>query len=109
MRDLNALSPFILNSQLSKGRQFLSANLLVCLVSAICFPFSAWMGPQVVAFVLLLALSVIALFFTILPVLSAALLSALICDFFFLLPRYNFQLKNTEDTILLAMYFVIAS
>jgi two-component system sensor histidine kinase KdpD len=61
-----------------------------------------------VAFILLLTLSVIAMFFEIFPVLLTALLSALIWDFFFLLPRYNFRVGNTEDKIMLSMYFVIA-
>lgn len=103
------LSPFVLSSQLSMSRQFLFSSLLICLLSVGCFLLSPYIGAQVVAFLLLLSLSVIALFFTILPVLWAALLSALIWDFFFLSPRYHFQVGNTEDVILLSMYFVIAS
>jgi len=43
-----------------------------------------------------------------LPVLLAATLSALIWDYFFLLPRFNFRVGNTEDKIMLSMYFLIA-
>ena len=93
---------------IEKRSQFLFSTVLVCLVSAICFLFSAYIGAQVVAFVLLLTLSLIAMFFDILPVLLAALLSALIWDYFFLLPRYNLRVGDTEDKILLSMYFVIA-
>ncbi|MDP4216350.1 MAG: ATP-binding protein, partial [Bacteroidota bacterium] len=50
----------------------------------------------------------IAMFFDILPVLLSALVSALIWDYFFLLPRYNLRVGNTGDRILLSMYFVIA-
>lgn len=48
------------------------------------------------------------MFFDILPVLLAALLSALLWDFFFIPPRFTLQVGSTEDTILLLMYFVIA-
>ncbi len=49
------------------------------------------------------------MFFDILPVLLAAVLSALVWDFFFIPPRFAFSVGSTEDTIMLAMYFVIAS
>lgn len=108
MQDTYALSPFIVNLPIGRKQQYFLSSAGVCLVSAVCFALSGYMGPQVVAFILLLTVSVIALFFTILPVLLAAVLSALIWDFFFLLPRYNFRVGNTEDKILLSMYFVIA-
>lgn len=95
-------------SRMGKKRQYWISILLVCSISGVCFLFSSAIGPQVVAFILLLALSLIAMFFDILPVLLTAVLSALIWDFFFLLPRYNFRVGNTEDKILLSMYFVIA-
>jgi two-component system sensor histidine kinase KdpD len=84
------------------------SGLIICVVSAICFLFSGFFGVEVVAFILLLTLSVIAMFFDIYPVLLSALLSALIWDFFFLSPRYNLIIGNTEDRIMLSMYFVIA-
>ena len=108
MYDIHALSLFIVNPPISLKQQYLLSSFGVCLVSGVCFLLSGYMGPQVAAFILLLTLSVIALFFTILPVLLAAVLSAMIWDFFFLLPRYNFRVGNTEDKILLSMYFVIA-
>ncbi|MDP4248163.1 MAG: ATP-binding protein [Bacteroidota bacterium] len=82
--------------------------LVLITISAICFALSPYMAPQLVAFILLLALSLIAMFFDILPVLLSALVSALIWDYFFLLPRYNLRVGNTGDRILLSMYFVIA-
>jgi len=107
MRQDAYVTPFI-GSRIGKRRQYLVSIQSVCLVSAICFLFSAYIGPEVVAFVLLLTLSLIAMFFDILPVLLTAVLSALIWDYFFLLPRFNFRVGNTEDEILLSMYFVIA-
>jgi len=70
--------------------------------------FSDYIGAETVAFLLLLTLSVTAMFFDILPVLVTAVVSALIWDFLFLFPKYNFRIGTTDDRIMLAMYFVIA-
>ncbi len=92
----------------STRRQYLISLGLVLIVSAICYGISSWLGYRVVAFILLLSVSLIAISFDILPVLLSATLSAFIWDFFFIPPRYNFHVGNTEDLILLIMYFVIA-
>jgi two-component system sensor histidine kinase KdpD len=52
--------------------------------------------------------SILAIFFDILPVLTAAALSALSWAFFFLKPIYSLEVKNREDQFLLFMYFSIA-
>ncbi len=61
-----------------------------------------------VAFLLLVALSLLALFFDILPILIAALLSTLIWNYFFIPPRFTFHVHAAEDFFLLIMYFIIA-
>lgn len=48
------------------------------------------------------------MFFDILPVLVAALLSALVWDFFFIPPRFTFTVASPEDLLMLLMYFLIA-
>lgn len=77
-------------------------------MSLLCFALNSYLTFEVVAFILLVSLSFIAMFFDIRPVLTAALLSALIWDYFFLIPRFNLRVGNMEDQILLSMYFVIA-
>jgi two-component system sensor histidine kinase KdpD len=62
----------------------------------------------VVAFILLVTVSLLAVTFDILPVLVSAILSAFIWDFFFIPPRFTIHVGTTEDSILLIMYFVIA-
>ncbi|MEJ7678472.1 MAG: ATP-binding protein [Segetibacter sp.] len=57
---------------------------------------------------MLVALSLLALFFDILPILIAALLSALIWNYFFIPPRFTFHVHIAEDFFLLIMYFIIA-
>lgn len=57
---------------------------------------------------LLVAVSILAMFLDIIPVLLAALLSALIWNFLFIPPRFTLTVGTAEDRILLLMYFVIA-
>src|SRR3954468_17768334 len=95
-------------NRISKVRQFGLSILLVCLVSAVCYVLSGYIGYKVVAFILLVTVSLLAVTLDILPVLAAAVLSALIWDFFFIPPHYTLQVGSTEDLILLFMYFVIA-
>lgn len=93
----------------SKGKQYLIATILVLLVSALCFVLSGFMGYRVIAFILLVTVSIIASLFDIFPVLLAALLSALIWNFFFIPPRFTFHIDLSEDVIMFLMYFLIAS
>lgn len=97
-----------LNTGISRKRQYLISLLLVLSVSAVCYGIATFLGYRVVAFILLLTVSVIAISFDILPVLCAAVLSAFIWNFFFIPPRFTFHVSGTEDVILFTMYFVIA-
>lgn len=91
----------------AKRKQYLYSLVAVILVSSICFALSDFLSYRVVAFILLLTVSLIAVSFDILPVLLSAVLSAFIWDFFFIPPRFTIHVDNTEDAILLIMYFVI--
>ena len=57
---------------------------------------------------LLVTVSMLAMFLDIVPVLVASLLSAFIWDFFFIPPRFTLTVGTPEDRILFLMYFVIA-
>ena len=57
---------------------------------------------------LLVAVSILAMFLDIAPVLLAAVLSALSWDFFFIPPRFTLTVGTAEDRLLLLMYFIIA-
>lgn len=80
----------------------------VVTVSVSCFPIAEWIGYRSVALILLLVLSVLAMRLSLYPVLLGAVLSALIWDFFFIPPHFTFTVGNTEDALLLIMYFFIA-
>lgn len=92
-----------------KAQQYLISIAFVLGVSAVCYLFSDFIGYRVTAFVLFVAVSIIAMLFDIFPVLAAALLSAVTWNFFFIPPRFTFHISSAEDIILFLMYFVIAS
>jgi two-component system, OmpR family, sensor histidine kinase KdpD len=103
------VNPFLLH-RVSKQRQFLISLTVVALVSAIGLSVNnlILIGYRGVAFLFLLAVSILAMFLDIIPVLIAATLSALIWDFFFIPPRFTLTVGTGEDRLLLLMYFVIA-
>ena len=57
---------------------------------------------------LLVTVSILAMFLDIVPVLVASFLSALIWDFFFIPPRFTLTVGTAEDRLLLLMYFIVA-
>ena len=99
---------FFLHNRITRRKQYLYSIITIVLVSLVCYALSALVGYRVIAFILLLAVSFLAILFDILPVLLSAALSAFIWDFFFIPPRFTIHVDNTEDSILLIMYFLIA-
>lgn len=95
-------------NKISKLKQTLISVGGVGIISAICFPMTNYLDYKVVAFILLLVVSIAAVLFDILPVFVTAIVSALTWDYFFIPPSFTFQVGSTEDSILLLMYFVIA-
>lgn len=81
---------------------------LVLLVSIGCFISAEIIGYKVIALLLLVTVSLLAMLFDILPVLNAAVLSALILNFFFIPPLFTFHINDAEDVLLFLMYFLIA-
>ncbi|MGZ3863426.1 MAG: sensor histidine kinase [Bacteroidia bacterium] len=94
--------------KVSKTNQYLYSIVSVLLMSGICYLFSSYVGYRSIAFILLFTVSVIAMFFEIFPVLLASLLSALIWDYFFIPPKFTLLVSNSEDVLMLLMYFIIA-
>jgi two-component system sensor histidine kinase KdpD len=97
-----------LTNRINRQQQFLISLLLILVVSGICYGIVPFLGYRVIAFILLLTVSLIAISFDILPVLFSAVFSAFIWNFFFIPPRFTFHVSNTEDGIFFIMYFVIA-
>ncbi|RYY54748.1 MAG: DUF4118 domain-containing protein [Chitinophagaceae bacterium] len=89
-------------------KQYLASVTLVLVVAALCYLLVPGYAYRIVAFILLLSVSMVAVSFSIFPVLLSATLSAFIWDYFFIPPRFRLQVSNAEDAILLLMYFLIA-
>ncbi len=98
----------VFETQLKKAKTYFIAPLIVCLVAAASYLFSDIVGYRVVALILLVTVSLIAMFSNIIPVLISAMLSALIWDYFFIPPHFTLHVTDPEDTLMLVMYFVIA-
>jgi two-component system sensor histidine kinase KdpD len=81
---------------------------LIIAVAIACFLSVHLIGYKIIALLLLVTVSIVAMLFDMLPVLFAAVLSALIWNFFFIPPVYTFHIDNTEDLLMFFMYFIIA-
>ncbi len=88
-------------------KQYLVSVVSVAGVALLLFPLTELIGYRVVGFVMLVTVSLLALFLTILPVLCAATLSAILWDVLFIPPRFEFTVGATEDQLLLLTYFVV--
>ena len=93
----------------SKRKQYTLSILIIVVTSAICFFLVNLIGYVAVALILLMAVSLNAILFDILPVMVSALLSALIWNFFFIPPTMTFHIETPEDGLMFLMYFVVAS
>lgn len=93
---------------LSIRTQYLISIVLILLVSAVSYYLTDYTGYRVVALVLLMTVSVLAMLFRIFPVLLAALLSAIIWNYFFIPPRFTFHIDHAEDALMFLLYFIIA-
>lgn len=82
--------------------------IFVLLTTTACYFSSFFIGYKIVALILLMTVSILAMLFDILPVLSAAILSALIWNFFFIPPTFTFHIDNAEDLLMFLLYFLIA-
>lgn len=92
----------------SNIRQYFIINIFVILTAIICFLVRDYIGYQVVSFVLLFLVSILALFYGTGPILLASTLSALIWDYFFIPPHYTLHIQKPVDMLMLLMFFIIA-
>lgn len=94
--------------RLKKWKQFALGIAITLMVSLGCYFVRDLIGYRSVALILLFAVSVCSMLFSVWPVLVSAVLSALIWDYFFIPPFFTFHVNNAEDVLMLSMYFVIA-
>ncbi|SFB78601.1 two-component system, OmpR family, sensor histidine kinase KdpD [Flexibacter flexilis DSM 6793] len=87
---------------------YLLVTFLVVVSAVICNAFSDYLGYEVVSYVFLFVISIFSLFFGTTAILLAAVLYALIWDYFFIPPIHTFHIGRVEDILMLVMFFVIA-
>ena len=97
----------IFNNQPTRN-QYIISIATVLLMVLLGLALHDFIGYRIIAFMLLVTVSVLTLFLDIRPVVVAAALSALLWDFLFIPPRFQFTVQATEDRLLLLMYFIIA-
>jgi two-component system, OmpR family, sensor histidine kinase KdpD len=93
----------------STSLQYVSAVVLVLLAALVCFPFQDFIGYRTVSFMLLLVVSLLPLKLGPGPTVVAAAVGALSWDFLFIPPRFTFSISNLEDSLLAAMFFLVAA
>ncbi len=92
----------------SAGLQYLVAVGVVILVSVANSFLEPIIGTHPTALIYLLAVVILALFVDRGPTMIAAILSAIIWDYYFLSPVFALRITHVEDTMLLATYFIVA-
>ena len=92
----------------SSARQYLSALLVVGATTGVNVVLSNWTGYYVVSLVYLVVVVVLGLFVGRGPNLLAAALSALLWNFLFVPPLYQFAIANLQDAVMFGVLFVVA-
>ncbi len=92
----------------SKFSEYALAALAVIITSLLCLPLTGEAGYQSVSFILLLVLSILAVFFRIGPILLAATLAALSWDFLFIPPQLTFDINSPANILTFLMFYSIA-
>lgn len=87
---------------------WLVSSLLLGVVVLVGLTLHDWVGYRVVAFMLLVSVSLLALVYSIRTVIAAAVVSALLWDYLFIPPRFTMTIGSTEDQLLLLTYFLVA-
>ncbi len=88
--------------------QYLVSAISVGIVSLLCLFTRDFIDYKVIGYLLLVLVSLLAIFLEIFPVLLAAVLAALTLNFLFIKPYYTLHIHSAEDALLLLLFFVIA-
>jgi two-component system sensor histidine kinase KdpD len=94
-------------SHIKLRNQYLICLLSVSIVASLCLFTRDFLDHKIVGYLLLVVVSLLAMFLDILPVLLSAVLSALILNFFFIEPYYTFHINSADDSLLLFLFFMI--
>ena len=94
-------------SKIKIKNQYLISITSISIVAALCLFTRNYLDYKIAGYILLVVVSLLAMFLDILPVLLSAVLSALILNFLFIKPYYTFHISDAEDTLLLFLFFII--
>jgi two-component system, OmpR family, sensor histidine kinase KdpD len=93
---------------MSSPAHYFAAVLVIAAVTALNYLLTEYAGYWAAAIPYLAAISLMALALDRLPVVFAALLSALAWDILFIPPRFTIHISRTEDLLMLCLYFLVA-
>lgn len=99
---------YIIHNKIKNSKQYTISISLILIVASVCFLLSDYISYTAVALILLMFVSLNAMFFDIAPVLFSAFLSAIIWIWFFIPPIFTWVVKSTSDKMMIVMYFVVA-
>lgn len=92
----------------SQRKQYLTALCVVVIVTLVGLAVRGLIGYQTVALIYLSAVVLLAMFVGRGPNLFAATMTALCWNFLFVPPLYTFRIEGFHDTMMFAMYFLVA-
>ncbi|MBB3186124.1 sensor histidine kinase [Microbacter margulisiae] len=92
----------------SGPKNYLISSLFILFVVMICYFFKGLLEYHVVSYILLFAVSLVALFYSMGPILLAATLSALLWDYFFINPPLTFYIAKPEDVMMMGTFFSVS-
>lgn len=95
-------------SNIKKSNQYIFSTLVILSVSSICYLLRGIVDYRIVALLLFLAVSVFAVLYDVIPVIIAAILSAVILNVFFIEPVFHYKIDSPENVLLFFMYLTIA-
>jgi len=88
-------------------KQFTLSVVIILVVSVVGYFISDVVGYKSIALILLFTVSAMSVVFSVWPVLVSAVVSVFIWDFFFIPPFLSFHPIESEDMLMLSMYFII--
>ena len=100
---------FIIPKIQSGLAQYFIAPLIVLGVALACFPLTSVFGYRTISLIILFVVSLLPLGMGRGPVLLGAAFGALSWDFFYIPPLFTFSVRNVEDVLMLAMFFIVAA
>ncbi|MCO5259701.1 MAG: PAS domain-containing sensor histidine kinase [Crocinitomicaceae bacterium] len=92
----------------NRTKQYIYSATVILLLTLLCFLFREYIHYYVVALIFLVAVSILAIVYDIIPVLITALLSGFILNFFFINPVLHYKIQAYENILLFFIYLFIA-